>query len=340
MANRSQILTEINRMKNEGQDTIRRDYLKKLYEYTGNTTIIYFSSFPGKLSGIPGNLLSIGLDDIQGFMTCINGTSGKKLDLILHSPGGSLEAADQIVHYLRSKFDYIRAIIPQNAMSAATMIACACDEIILGRESAIGPIDPQIQIPMPNNISVTLPAHSILEDFKKAATDVTTNPALAAIWAPKLSAIPMGMLDFCEKTIDNSKAKVEEWLNTYMFKNDVVKKGHEIAQWLGNFNIHKTHGRPINYELALEQGLKVKRLEDDPKLQDLVLSVFHATLVTFDLTPCIKIIENHFGKGSYTLVQQQISPQLIIPSQPPIPVMPNLPHNPPHQQGNPEAPNP
>ena len=33
MANRSQILTEINRMKNEGQDTIRRDYLKKLYEY-------------------------------------------------------------------------------------------------------------------------------------------------------------------------------------------------------------------------------------------------------------------------------------------------------------------
>ena len=92
MANRSQIIDEMNRMKNEGQDTIRRDYLKKLNEYTDNATIIYFSSFSGKIPGIPSNLLSISLEDIQGFMTCINGITGRKLDLILHSLGGSLEA--------------------------------------------------------------------------------------------------------------------------------------------------------------------------------------------------------------------------------------------------------
>ena len=325
MANRSQIIEEINRMKNEGQDIIRRNYLKKLFDHTGNATIIYFSSFSSKNPGIPASALSISLDDIQGFMNSINGISGRRLDLILHSLGGSLEAADQIVHYLRSKFDYIRAFVPQNAMSAATMIACACDEIILGRESAIGPIDPQITIPMPNNITTTLPAQSILEDFKKAISDISSNPALAGLWAPKLASIPIGILDFCEKTIDNSKAKVGEWLDAYMFKDDAEKKGRAIAQWLGDFNIHKTHGRPINYELALEQGLKVKRLEDDPELQDMVLSVFHATLVTFDATSCIKIIENHMGKGSYTVLQTQIQPQILLPQPPIMPIPPNTP---------------
>ena len=77
----------------------------------------------------------------------LHGLTGKELDLILHSPGGSLEAAEQIVTYLRSKYDNIRAIVPQNAMSAATMIACACDEIMMGKHSALGPIDPQITVP-------------------------------------------------------------------------------------------------------------------------------------------------------------------------------------------------
>ena len=324
MANRSEIIEQINKMKNEGQDTIRRNYLDKLYQHTKTNTIVYFSSFPLKVPGVPENVIAIGVEDIQGFMTCINGTSGKNLDLILHSPGGSLEAAVQIVQYLRSKFDYIRAIIPQNAMSAASMIACACDEIILGRESAIGPIDPQITFPIQNNAFITLPAHSILEDFKKAIRDVTANPATAAIWAMKLATIPMGLLDLCEKSIENAKTYVEEWLNQYMFKSDEIKKGHEIAQWLGDFNAHKTHGRPINYELALEHGLKVKRLEDDPELQDAVLSVFHATLVTFDITPCVKIIENHLGKGSYTLVKQPMPQQVVLPiQQPQVPLQPN-----------------
>lgn len=79
-----------------------------------------------------------------------------------------------------------------------------------------------------------------------------------------------------------------------------------IANWLGDFNEHKTHGRPINYQLAREKGLKITLLEDDPNLQDKVLSVFHATLVTFDVAPCVKIIENHLGKGSYIVIQQQV----------------------------------
>ena len=38
-------------------------------------------------------------------------------------------------------------------------------------------------------------------------------------------------------------------------------------------------------------------LEDDDKLQDLGLSVFHATTHTFAATPAVKVVENHAGRA-------------------------------------------
>lgn len=302
MANKNEILGKIVEYKNAGQDIIRREYLSQLQEYTGNDTIVYAASFPCRHPNVSGNLLSIGSNDIQGFMTCLNGLKGDKLDLIIHSPGGSLEATEQLVQYLRAKYKYIRAIIPQNAMSAATMLACACDEIVMGKQSAIGPIDPQMTLVKQNGVAHTLPAHSILADFERAKIEIAADKNSANVWIPKLMEIPNGFLDLCQKTINLSKSKVAEWLDMYMFKEG-DKNGSVIAGWLGDFNEHKTHGRPINYQLAQEKGLKITLLEDDQELQDKVLSVFHATLVTFDVAPCVKIIENHLGKGSYIVIQ-------------------------------------
>ena len=307
MSNRNEILNLIGVYKNAGQDIIRRQYLADLNKYTGNDTIVYAASFPCSIPGVSSSVLSIGLNDIQGFMTCLNGLKSENLDLIIHSPGGSLEATEQLVQYLRAKYKHIRAIVPQNAMSAATMLACACDEIIMGKQSAIGPIDPQMTLTRPNGIAYTLPAHSILADFTRAKDEIAKTPDAAKVWIPKLLEIPNGFLDLCTKTIEISKAKVAEWLDAYMFK-DSQKKGQEIANWLGDFNEHKTHGRPINYKLARDKGLRITLLEDDQILQDKVLSVYHATLVTFDVAPCVKIIENHLGKGSYIVLQQQIMP--------------------------------
>jgi hypothetical protein len=301
MANRNEIFAKISEYKNAGQDLVRRQFLRELQEYTHNDTIIYASAFPCNTPGVSGNALSIELSDIQGFMSSINGLKSDKLDLILHSPGGSLEAAEQLVQYLRAKYHYIRAIVPQNAMSAATMLACACDEIIMGKQSAIGPIDPQMTLTRPNGITYSLPAHSILADFEKAKKEISENPDAAKIWIPKLLEIPNGFLDLCQKTIELSKSKVAEWLNSYMFKGK-SPKGQDIADWLGNFNAHMTHGRPINYQLATEKGLNINLLEDDPELQDKVLSVFHSTMATFEASTCVKIVENHLGRGSYTLV--------------------------------------
>lgn len=302
MTTRNEILAEIGMYKNGGQDVIRRKYIKELSEYTHNDTIVYATAFPCRIPNVSSNALSVELGDIQGFMTCLNGLKGDKLDLIIHSPGGSLEATEQLVKYLRSKYSYIRAIIPQNAMSAASMLSCACDEIVMGKQSAIGPIDPQMGMQRANGTYTMIPAHSILAEFEKAKEEICTNPSTKDIWVPKLLELPFGYLDLCEKTIHLSKSKVAEWLNMYMFKNDENKPGDRIAEWLGNFREHETHGRPINYELAREKELKVSLLEDDQELQNKVLSAFHATMLTFDVVPCVKIIENQLGHGAYTTI--------------------------------------
>lgn len=192
-------------------------------------------------------------------------------------------------------------------MSAATMLACACDEIIMGKHSAIGPIDPQITFPMQNGTLFTAPAYSILNEFDQAKAEIIDNPRVAPLWIPKLSSWPAGILDICHNTIQLSKDKVKNWLMSYMFasQSDGQKSAESIANWLGNFNNHLTHSRPIPINEEKVQGLIVKPLEEDQTLQEKVLSVFHASIVTFEVTNCVKIIENQNGVGTYTSVNRK-----------------------------------
>jgi hypothetical protein len=298
----NEIQDQIVKRKNQAQDEVRRGFLRQLAKYTGRDTILYASAFTStKGLDIPASALSVITDDMPGFMSALNGLKGDKLDIILHSPGGAMEAADQIIQYLRAKYDDIRAIVPQNAMSAATMIACGCDSIVMGKHSAIGPIDPQVTFPTANGY-FTAPAQSILDEFDQAKQEIASDPSSAPLWISRIQSYPHGFLSLCKTTLELAEDKVAEWLEAYMFKGDsaAASKARAIADWLADANVHKTHGRPINFAAAKAKGLKIDELEADQKLQDLVLSVHHSAMVTFLVTPCVKIIENQNGRGLYT----------------------------------------
>lgn len=305
MPTRNEIQNEIINAKNASQDSIRRKYLKRLASYSKRDTIIYMTAYTtNKMPALPSSSVQIMSDDIHGFMSAIHGLKGESLDLILHSPGGSAEAAEQIVNYLRAKYSHIRAIIPQSAMSAATMISCACDEIVMGKHSAIGPIDPQITFPTPTGL-FTAPAHSLLKEFEQAKNEIQSNPGTAPIWVTKLQTLPHGILDICNNTIERSKDLVKKWLLSHMLKDDPEKeqKASEIASWLGTADAHKSHGRPISLDECINKGLKITRLEDDQQLQEKVLSVFHSSIITIEVTDCVKFIENQNGKGVYMQIK-------------------------------------
>lgn len=306
MPTRNEIQHEIINAKTAAQDAVRRKYVRELSKYTGRDTIIYITAYAtNKMATTPSQAVSVMLDDVQSFMTTLKGLKNDKLDLVLHSPGGSVEAAEQLVNYLRAKYKHIRAIIPHSAMSAATMLACACDEIIMGKHSAIGPIDPQITFPTATGY-FTAPAQSLLSEFEQAKNEVIANPNVAPIWISKLKNLPHGILDICRNTTQLSIEKVSLWLSSYMFKDDPDRKdkADDIAEWLGTASNHLTHGRPIPYNIARDKGLKIIELESDQNLQEKVLSVFHSSIVTIDVTPCVKIIENQNGVGSYTTCEK------------------------------------
>ncbi len=230
-------------------------------------------------------------------MEVVHGLKGNCLDLILHSPGGSAEATESLVNYLRCKFDDIRVIIPQAAMSAATMLACASNVIIMGKQSSIGPIDPQVIYRTPLGLQVS-PAQAILDQFDMAKEE-SMDPKNLPAWIPMLGQYGPALLVQCKNAIDLSKQLVADWLQKYMLKNDERRSNtpKEIAEYLSNHKNFKTHARHINREQAKNMGLIIDDLEEDQDLQDAVLSAFHAMNHTLSGTGAVKIIENHMGKA-------------------------------------------
>jgi len=217
--------------------------------------------------------------------------------LIIHSPGGSPEAAAAIVSYLRSKFADIRVIIPHTAMSAATMISCASNRIVMARHSFIGPIDPQFILQTKLGV-MAVPAQAILDQFEMAREDCK-NPDNMGAWLPILEQYGPALLVQCADAIDLSKRYVSDWLARFMFREYPEASGMAItiAERLSDHTTFKSHGHHISRDEAREIGLIIDNLEGDQTFQDLVLSIYHATTHTFNGSAAVKIIENQNGRA-------------------------------------------
>lgn len=310
------ILNEIHEFLKSGDqqafDTVRNKYLKELNQKTGRNTIIYATRWTS--GDTPPQLVTINDEDIHAFMEAVAGLKGKELDLILHTGGGSAEATDAIVSYLRQKFDDIRILIPQAAMSAGTMLACSADEIVMSKQSSIGPIDPQFILHTSVGIQ-SIPAHAILKQFEKAQEDCAANPKNLNSWMPMLSQYGPALLIRCQDQIAFGQELVEGWLKAYMFAGKETDLPSKIAKYLSDHENFKTHSKHLNINDAKNLGLKIIELETDQEFQDKVLSAFHATVHAFGGTTTAKIIANHNGncfiKHSQPIQVKKITPRNI-----------------------------
>ena len=204
--------------------------MRRLHEHTGRDVILYATALTQTDKNAPASALVINDEDIHSFMEVNADLDGGSLDLILHSPGGSPEAAEAIVTYLRLRFSHIRVIVPNLAMSAATMIACAADEIVLGKHSFLGPTDPQIVISTPFG-SRLAPAQAILHQFDKARQDAA-DPAKFAVWIPMLDQYAPDLLIRCETALALSEDLVMSWLKEYMLRGEPAEKAESVSSWL------------------------------------------------------------------------------------------------------------
>jgi len=288
MPNWSDLLEEV-RAAGSMHDHIRRKYLAQLSEHTGRNVIVYYSGWLQKPAA-PPYVTQVNDDDKNGFMATIHQLDRSKgLDLFLHTPGGETAATESLVDYLRDMFGTnVRAIVPQVAMSAGTMIALSCREIIMGKHSSLGPIDPQIG---------GVPAHGIVEEFKRAVADIEKNQMMIPIWQPIIAKYHPTLIGECEKAIQWSVEMVKEWLMTGMFHGftDAAARAQRVVDELADHALTKSHARHISVQKADDIGIKVSSLEGDQTLQDLVLTVHHACVQTLSATPAVKLIENQNG---------------------------------------------
>lgn len=300
MPNWAELLVEINGL-GSPYDILRRKYVKQLADYTGRNVICYYSGWLQKPDF--GQMTAVGDDDKNGLMTTINRLEPEKgLDLILHTPGGDTAATESIVDYLWQKFNGdIRCFVPQMAMSAGTMIACSCKEIWMGKQSSLGPIDPQYG---------PIPAHGVLEEFQRAYEEITTKPETIPFWQPIIAKYPIAFIGECEKAVKWSATLLQEWLLRNMLASNPNRENIaiEIVRELIDHSVSFAHNRHLSNGKCSEIGLVVKELESDQELQDRILTVHHIYCQTLSATAAFKIIENNLGVAYIQQAHQFIVP--------------------------------
>ncbi|PMP64355.1 MAG: hypothetical protein C0197_00650 [Caldimicrobium thiodismutans] len=152
------------------------------------------------------------------------------IDIILHTPGGLVLAALQIALAIKKHPAKVTAFVPHYAMSGGTLIALACDEIVMDEHAVLGPVDPQIE---------GYPAASILRLLKKKPIEKIDDKTLI-------------LADISEMALKQMKENLKLILNDRY----PPEKIEELAEILSQG--HFTHDHPITFEEAKKLGLPVR----------------------------------------------------------------------------------
>ena len=172
----------------------------------------------------------IDIQDSEEVMRAIRMTDeAVPIDLVLHTPGGLVLAAEQIAYALKGHKAKVTVFVPHYAMSGGTLIALAADEIVMDPHAVLGPVDPQLG---------QYPAASILKVLEKK--DINKIDDQTLIMAD-ISHKALNQVKNCVKTILSPKLSEEKAEQIA----DLLSRG----QW--------THDYPITYKQAQELGLPV-----------------------------------------------------------------------------------
>lgn len=297
----------------------RKRQLKRISELRDGRAILVFASALTKARAP----ITIDYDDIVPINDQISNLAGDKIDIILETPGGYAEIAEQIVEYVRGKFNDVAFIIPGAAMSAGTIMAVAGDDILMSPLSSLGPIDAQI-LQQGKRFS----ADAFLEGLNKIKEEVTNSGVLNKAYIPILQNVSPGEIQSAQNALEFSKTLVTGWLSKYKFKNwqthsttgkpvtedDKKKRASEIAKQLCNHSLWKTHGRSITLKHLRDMKLKIADYTENSNLSDAIQRYFTLLKMFFDETNIFKVYETPESQ-IYRHIPIQGLPQQEVPLQ-------------------------
>jgi len=254
----------MDRVQNEG--IVHQEVISKIESLTKRSVVGYFTFF-----GHPAGVIT---DDDSGLLENILRSVDLaqydgRLDLILHSPGGSPIGAEKIILTCRSYSKEFRVIVPRSAMSAATLVSMGSDAIVMGETSEIGPIDPQMVIEMPNNPPVMRPAAAFVEAYTtliNQTQEAIRQGAPPHPYIELLRKMDPVFIQVCLQARNLSQKLAGEYLSRYQLKGRPTTDIEMIVKKFIEEGEQGAHGRPIRAEKAKEYGLNIEIPEKDGDL--------------------------------------------------------------------------
>jgi rRNA maturation endonuclease Nob1 len=251
----------------------------------------------------------------------------QSVDMYIETPGGRGETAEEIVRFLHKNFDKVSFVVSGEAKSAGTIIVLSGDEILMTETGSLGPIDAQMQIGRS-----LVSAYDYMEWVKEKRKEAEEQGRLNPFDATMVAQITPGELGSVFHALKYAEDLVVEWLINYKFKNWTItetrkipvtkemkrKQADEIAKKLINHSKWRSHGRSIKIDDLEEIGLKITRVDNDPKLADIVYRIQTVCRLLFDTTTSFKI----FATQDYKIFRQavQAGAPIRIPERPTVDV--------------------
>ncbi len=210
---------------------------------------------PKLLCYVAGNKAQVDRIDTLGFVDMLHNVNpGDPIDLLLHTPGGDVDAAEKLIGLIRSatgEDGQVRVIIPDYAKSAGTLMALGANSIVMSDSSELGPIDPQVSSKDGNSSDVIYSVLTYLNAYdaaRKALHDAPDDLA-ARITFEKFD--PTIVRKF-QSVRDRARSFAENLLKRR------GKNFSRIASELMDINKYQSHGQMIGWETADEMGLTIE----------------------------------------------------------------------------------
>ncbi|MCG2688330.1 serine dehydrogenasease [Candidatus Parcubacteria bacterium] len=165
----------------------------------------------------------------------------KPMLLVLLSGGGEPGSAYLIGKLCRefSNNNKLTIVVPRHAKSAATLLACAADEIHMGSLSELGPIDPQIN---------RMPTLGLKNSIEHIADLVSKNPKSSEMFAKYLElTVEPVQIGYYERVAESAVQYAERLLEKH--KSTLLSEPAIIAKKL--VYGYKDHGFVIDKEEAI-----------------------------------------------------------------------------------------
>ena len=272
MPNRGFIFDLMDEMSNA--PTIHQRLIKR-FENRFKTNLVCYVSLFGHPAGA---IVNTDAEIIENILRSINLTDKEQnLDLLLHTPGGSPEAAADIIRVCRSYSKRFRVIIPNAAMSAGTLIAMGSDEIVMSDTSNLGPIDPQMIFVQSKDIAIMRPAKSFIDAY----IDLINN-ARALIVAKQPATPFLHLLDRqdpswiieCVRARNATVNLAKEQLKANMLKDKNQEEIDKVVQKFFEVGDNNTHGRSISPNEAIAFGLKIKKEDKYGEFWNMIWEIY------------------------------------------------------------------